>query len=163
MPPLLALSAAKSIQKSLTIAKKPAAVLESWRQWLSGKDVAGVILPSGLKTISAKGQAAIRMMKPIMLSQAGEQGKSVAAMFDVYADLLQAVEKEVTTVGIALELDKQSVLRLTKRLLLVPGGHVRNSWPSGTGQRKIRWPSCPTNRTWWPAAAPSPTRCMGKS
>jgi hypothetical protein len=109
-------------KKNLKIADKPAAALAPWQQWLASKDVAAVILQPGLKAISAKGQEAIRAMKPIMLAQAGEQGKMAAAVFDVYADLLQAAQKEVATAGIALELDKHNVLRLTKRLLLVPGG-----------------------------------------
>lgn len=108
-------------KKNLKIAEKPAAALAPWRQWLASKDVAGVILPPGMKAISTKGQEAIRTMQPI-LAKAGEQGKMAVGVFDVYAKVLQAAEKEVSACGIGLELDKQNVLRLTKRLLLVPDG-----------------------------------------
>jgi hypothetical protein len=110
------------IKKNLKVAQKPAAALEPWRQWLAGKDVAAVILQPGLKTISTKGQEAIRAFQPIIQAQAGEQGKMAAGVFGMYAELLQAADKEFAAVGVALDLDKQNVLRLSKRLLLVPGG-----------------------------------------
>ncbi len=109
-------------KKNLKVAKNPAAALAPWREWLAGKDVAAVILQPGLKVVATKGQEALRAMKTLFESQMGDQGKMAAAGFDLYAKVLQAAGKELATVGIALDVDKQNVLRLTKRLLLVPGG-----------------------------------------
>ena len=60
-------------------------------------------------------------MKP-SLAQAGDQAKAAAAVFDVYAKIIQATEKEVSACGFGLQLDKQNTLRVTSRTSLVPEG-----------------------------------------
>ena len=58
----------------------------------------------------------------LAMAQVGEQGKQAAAVFDVYAKMFQAAEKEMSAVGFGERLDEQGVLHATKRGRLVPGG-----------------------------------------
>jgi len=46
----------------------------------------------------------------------------MAAVFNVYAKMFQAAEREVAACGFGLKLDEQNTLRATSRTLLVPGG-----------------------------------------
>jgi hypothetical protein len=54
--------------------------------------------------------------------KAAAQLKGLAAVFDVYAKVFQAAEKQVTAYGLGLQFDKQDVLRVVSRTSLVPGG-----------------------------------------
>ncbi len=110
------------LEKTLKVSKEVPAGLAPWRQWLEGNDVAGVILQPGIKRASARAQEAIRNMKPFM-AQAGDQAKMAAAVFDVYASIFQAAEKEVSACGIRLcNSTSKTMLRITSRTLLVVGG-----------------------------------------
>ncbi len=114
----------RDVLLNLKIAKKPVAVLAPWGKWLAGKDVAAVILHPGLKLMATKGHEGLHNMQRIFEAQGGENAKMTTVAFDIYGHLLQSAEKELATAGIALQLDKQNVLRLTKRLLLVPDGQL---------------------------------------
>jgi hypothetical protein len=70
---------------------------------------------------SAKVQQGIARIKPV-LAQAGGQMKQAAAGLDMYVMLCQAAEKQVASGGVGAQLDAQGVLRLSKRVCLVPGG-----------------------------------------
>ena len=50
-------------EKNLKIAEKVPADLAAWREWLAGHDAAGVILPPGIKFISANVQNGLRAMQ----------------------------------------------------------------------------------------------------
>ena len=95
--------------------------LAPWGATLAENDVAAVILQPGIKLVSAQVQMGIQTMK-LAMAQAGEQGKQAAAVFDIYAKMFQAAEKEMSAVGFGVRLDKQGVLHATKRGRLVPGG-----------------------------------------
>jgi tetratricopeptide (TPR) repeat protein len=109
------------LENTLKLSNEAPAGLAAWREWLGANDVAGVILQPGIKRISARAQEAIRNMKP-SLAQAGDQAKMAAEVFDIYASIFQAAEKEVSTCGIGLQLDKQNTVRITSRTALVSGG-----------------------------------------
>ena len=81
----------------------------------------GVILRPGIKRVSAKVQQGIERMQST-LAQAGENAQAAAAVFDMYAKMLQTAEKEVSACGFGLLLDKQNVLHVTSRTSLVPDG-----------------------------------------
>lgn len=100
------------------------AALAPWREWLAEKDVAAVILQPGIKRLSAQVQEGLQRAKA-SLAKGPEQTKAMAGafdMFDMYAKLFRAAEKEVATVGYGLQLDDQSALRLTNRVWLIPEG-----------------------------------------
>ena len=109
------------LEKTLKLSKEVPASLAPWKQWLAVNDIAGVILQPGIKRVSARAQDAIRMMKAT-LTQADEQTKAVMGGLDLYVKLFQAAEKEISTYGFGLQLDKQNALRLTTRSSLVPNG-----------------------------------------
>jgi hypothetical protein len=109
------------LEKTLKVAKEAPAGLAPWREWLAANEVAGGILQPGIKRVSARAQEAIRNMKT-SVAQAGDQAKMTAEVFDIYASIFQAAEKEVSACGIGLQLDKQNVLHITSRTALVAGG-----------------------------------------
>jgi hypothetical protein len=111
------------LEKTLKISKEATAGLAAWREWMTENDVAGVILQPGIKRVSARAQEAFRNMKST-LAQAGEQEKAAAAVFDIYASIFQAAEKEVSACGFGVQLDKQNNLRITNRTALVSGGQL---------------------------------------
>jgi hypothetical protein len=110
----------KSIE-SLKVADEAPAVMQSWGQWISQHDAAGVILRPGIKSVSATGQAWLETMKT-MLGAAGEQGKQAVAAFGMYGKMLQAADQEISAYGIGLQLDKQNVLRVASRTAVIPAG-----------------------------------------
>jgi hypothetical protein len=108
--------------EALKLANEPPASLKPWRQWISSHDVAAVVLQPGIRNLSVKGQTSLKAMRA-MLSQAGEQGKRGAASLEMYEQLLQAVEKEASSFGLGLQLDKHNTLRVNTRLEPVPSGN----------------------------------------
>jgi hypothetical protein len=117
------------LAKTLSLSAKVSEALAPWDTTLKENDVTAIILQPGVKLISAQAQMGIRLMKPA-LAQAGDQGKQVAAIFDSYEKMFQAVEKEMSAVGFGIRLDKQGVLHATKRGRFVPGG----SWARSVSQ-----------------------------
>ncbi|MCC6126114.1 MAG: hypothetical protein IT426_14225 [Pirellulales bacterium] len=110
----------KSLE-SLELSGEVPAALKPWGEWISARDIAGVLLQPGIKTLSAKGQTWLSIMK-MKLGQAGEQGKQAVAAFELYEKMLQAAEKEISACGIGLALDGQNVLRVTSRTEMLPAG-----------------------------------------
>jgi hypothetical protein len=108
------------IEKTLAISKDVPATLKPWREWLAARDVAGIILLPGIKKSSAKMQEGLNSMKAVM-GQAGGPNQQAAAVFDMYAKLLQAADKEVAACGFGLQIDKQNAMYLTSRTELLPG------------------------------------------
>jgi len=125
-----------ALEKTLRLAKEIPAGLASWKKWLAQSDVAAVILSPGLKQLSARGQESLRRAKASfahmgeMEGKMAEQLKGVGAVFDIYAKVLQAVEKEVVAYGLGVQLDKQGAVRVVSRTSLVPGGE----WARLVGQ-----------------------------
>jgi len=110
-----------ALVKTLKVSEAVPEALTPWGEWVAEKDVAVVILQPGIKLLSFTIQVGITTLKS-SLAQAGDQGKQAAAVFDMYAKLFQAAEKEVSSVGLGARLDEQGVLHLTKRARLVPDG-----------------------------------------
>lgn len=109
---------------ALTTVKLSAAIpdtLAPWGAWQAENDLVAVILQPGIKLISAKVQEGIQVLK-LTMARGDEQTQQAAAVFDLYAKLFQATQKEVASAGYGLRLDKQGVLHVTKRGRLVPGG-----------------------------------------
>jgi uncharacterized protein (TIGR03067 family) len=111
----------REVLNSLKPSKEVPAALAAWRQWLSASDVAGVILPAGIKQASVKVQEGVRKVKA-SLPQADKQAKAAAVAFDMYAKMFQAAEREVSACGFGLQLDQHNVLRVVGRMSLKPGG-----------------------------------------
>ncbi len=109
------------LEKDVKLADEVPAALAPWRTWLAEKDAAVVVLPAGIRWISAKVQEGIARIKPT-LALAGGQMKQAAAGLDVYVTFFQAAEKEVASYGLGAELDAQGVLRISERARLAPGG-----------------------------------------
>jgi hypothetical protein len=112
----------RSTLEKLTVAAEVPAALKPWSEWIASRDAAGVLLPAGLKRASSEGQKWLQIMK-LTMGQAGEQGKQAVLGFTMYEKLLQASEKEAGALGLGLQFDKQSVLRVTTRLELTPEGN----------------------------------------
>ncbi len=108
--------------ESLQLAGEVPASLKRWSDWISKHDAVGVLLQPGIKSLSAKGQYLLNIMK-MKLGQAGDQGKQIAAAFTMYEKLLQTAEKEISAYGVGLQLDKQNTLRASDRAELIPDGN----------------------------------------
>jgi hypothetical protein len=113
----------RAVIEKLTVASEIPAAFTHWKVFLGKSDVAVMILPVGIKQLCAMGQMGLQMAKMKMSQLPGEQGKQAVAAMDLYGQLLQKMPKEVTALGIALQLDKQHVLRLATRTSLAPEGH----------------------------------------
>ena len=109
------------LTKTLKLSQEIPAALAPWRQWLADNDVAGVILPPGIKRLATKAREALQRTKSSM-EQLGENMKPAVAGFDIYDKIIQAVAGEVSAHGIGLQIDKQNTLRITSRTSLVAGG-----------------------------------------
>ncbi len=107
-------------EKNLKIAEKVPADLAAWREWLAGHDAAGVILPPGIKFISANVQNGLRATQAKLGEN--EQLKSAATVFEMYGKILQSAEGELAGWGFGIDVDKDHNFVVTDRALLVPGG-----------------------------------------
>lgn len=95
--------------------------LASWEDWLAAGDVAGLLLRPGVEHLAAKVQEEISQIKAV-LAAGGARAQPAAAGLDLYAQLFLAAEKEVSTVGLRLQLEENHVVRVAKRVAFVPGG-----------------------------------------
>ncbi|MHB1033612.1 MAG: hypothetical protein ACYC35_16580 [Pirellulales bacterium] len=111
----------EALAENLKLSREIPEALAPWSATLAENDVAGVILPPGIKLMSGQVQMGIQTMK-LAMAQAGEQAKQAAAVFDLYEKMFQAAEKEMSAVGFGVRLDKQGVLHATERARFVPGG-----------------------------------------
>ena len=68
-------------------------------------------------------------MKAVMAAQSNEQAQAAAGVFDVYAKMFKAAEKDVSAFGFALQLDEHNVLRVTDRTALISGGLLAENRP----------------------------------
>ncbi|MHB8955585.1 MAG: hypothetical protein ACYC4U_21625 [Pirellulaceae bacterium] len=118
---LTGVSHREALAETLKFSQEIPQELVSWGVTLTENDVAAIILKPGIKFMSAQVQRVIEIMK-LAMAQAGEQGKQVAAIFDIYVKMFQAAETEVSAVGFGARLDEQGVLHAFKRARLVPGG-----------------------------------------
>ena len=146
------------LEKTLKLADEPAAELASWRRWLTVNDFAGVLLQPGVKRFADRAQKQMQMMK-LMLAGAGDKAKGAAAIFDVYAGMFQAAEKEVASFGVGVQLNKQHVLRIFSRTALLPGALGPRPWPQPTRRRRACWPGCRPSPLWPPAEPLRPPPC----
>jgi len=119
----------ETLTKTLKLSEAVPGTLAPWVAWQAENDVAAVIFQPGIKLISAKVQEGIQMLK-LTMARGDEQTQQAAAVFDLYAKLFQAAQKEVASVGYGVRLDKQGVLHIAKRGRLVPGG----SWARSAAQ-----------------------------
>jgi hypothetical protein len=93
--------------------------------WLSKQDAYGVILPKGIKT----------GIKPIRqgLSEAkqsfadNEQFRAIAGMMEMYDGLLSTVEKEITHVGLGLQIDDTGNVFVNSHSLFVANGSLQQA------------------------------------
>jgi hypothetical protein len=122
------------LENTLKVSETVPANIETWRNWLSGKDLAVVVLPSGTQQVLTKIQQGILILK-LMASMPGpegpaaknaEQRKKLNDVFDAYAEIVRAAQQEVTAFGIGLQLDENHAFRLSKRALLVADGKWAN-------------------------------------
>ena len=118
------------VLKKVTLRKEIPAALAPWQRWLKERDFAAVILPPGIKQISTKAQQGIQAVKFMLAARANEQAKAAAGVFDLYAKMFQAAEREVLAWGFGLQLDRQNVLRITTRTRLISSGLLGQDRPS---------------------------------
>ena len=88
------------------------ASLASLQDWVAKNDVTAIIQTPGIKFLAAQAQQGIKQLQAT-LSKAGPEAQPAAAVFDMYAKLFQAAEKEVAVFGLGLQLSEQQVLRVT--------------------------------------------------
>jgi hypothetical protein len=120
----------ESLETGLTLAGEVPAGLAAWRGWLNKNDVAALVLQPGIKQASAAVQQGIQVMKSQLANAPDEQTKAAAGVFDMYAKLFQAAEKELTGHGLGLQLDQSGTVRVVSRTALVPEGN----WAQLVGQ-----------------------------
>ena len=111
----------ETLASALTVSAEAPATVAAWKDWLKDKDIAAVLLPPGVKMLSAKAQEGIEQAKA-MFAEGPDEMQTIAGILTVYEKLFQATEREVAAVGISLGIDEKNVIRLTKRAKLVPGG-----------------------------------------
>jgi hypothetical protein len=93
--------------------------------WLAKQDIYGVILPKGIQT----------GIKPIRqgLSEAkqsfadNEQFRAIAGMMEMYDGVLSTVEKEITHVGVGLQIDDSGNVFLNSHSLFVANGSLQQA------------------------------------
>jgi hypothetical protein len=93
--------------------------------WLAKQDAYGVILPKGIQT----------GIKPIRqgLSEAkesfadNEQFRAIAGMMEMYDGLLSTVEKEITHVGLGVQIDDTGNVFLNSHSLFVANGSLQQA------------------------------------
>jgi hypothetical protein len=112
----------RDVLKNLKSSDNVPAAFGSWQDWLAKKDVAAVVFAPGIRMASEKLQQGVGTMKAT-LAQAGPQGQQAVAVLDMYVRLFKSAEKEVSSVGISLERNRQGAIRFCKRACLVPGGN----------------------------------------
>ncbi len=105
-------------RENLKIASAPLADLTPWREWLSSHDAAGVLLPRGIELISARVQEGVEQMRSSMFYM----DESALAVFDLYAKMFKAAERELAGYGFGLRFDRQCTIRASDRALLKPEG-----------------------------------------
>lgn len=115
-----ALSLTRETLDGLKLSATVPGSLAPWREWLSGSDVAGVVLAPGIKEISARLQAGIAKVRSA-LPQSNEQTKMAAAVFGAYGQMFLDAEKQVSACGFGLQLDEHSALRVVGRIALARG------------------------------------------
>ena len=131
----------EAVEKEVKLRREIAAGLIPLRAWVAESDAVAVILPPGVKLVSAKVQQVIRTIKTTLaaMGEKVKEMKSAAAVFDLYGVMFQAAEKEVSAFGIGVQLDKQGAIRLTSRTRAVAGGELeRMVSRSGTDEREPR-------------------------
>ena len=91
--------------------------LAAWREWLAGHDAAGVILPPGIKFISANVQNGLQTMRDNMGDM---KVQSLASVFLLYEKVLQSAERELAGWGFGVDLDKSNSITVTDRAAAGP-------------------------------------------
>ncbi|MGO8751332.1 MAG: hypothetical protein ACLQNE_35750 [Thermoguttaceae bacterium] len=122
---IMPLAGHEAIEEKVKLRSEIPAGLTALRAWSAESDAVAVILPPGIKLLSAKVQQGIRTIKMTFsaMGEKSKQMKSAAAVFDLYSAMFQAAEKEVSAFGLGVQLD-QGAIRLTSRTLAVPGGRL---------------------------------------
>ena len=91
--------------------------------WLAGNDVNIIATKSGIKLFTAQGKVALKQLGET-LSTMGQQGASIKSALQIYATLLDAVEKNVSLGAVGLHVDKTGAVRLAVRARIVEGGDL---------------------------------------
>lgn len=123
------------LEKTLKVSKELPAGLAAWRPWLADQDLAAVVLQPGVQELCTKAQEGIRQIKETMTrigqsapdsspqgAKLAENMEQMARIWDFYASIFQAAQKQVSACGFGVQVDKQSSLRLTGRTMLVSSG-----------------------------------------
>ena len=92
----------------------------SWKEWLAGQDLAGVILSTGMKSALVWAQQEVQKTKALMESSPAT--RVGAGALDIYARFLHAAENEIASVGFGLCVDDNGAIHFVNRVTLVPGG-----------------------------------------
>ncbi|MGA2622004.1 MAG: hypothetical protein ABSF26_30760 [Thermoguttaceae bacterium] len=118
------------LEQVLKVTPEVPAALASWKPWLAANDAAGLIFKPGIERLSAKVQEGIQAMKEHLAAAGqqpssgitGQQAKSMAAAFDLYAAFFRAAEKEVAAAGLGIQLDNSGAIHVVSRTQMLPGG-----------------------------------------
>jgi len=113
----------RALEQALKTSDRVAKDVAPWREWLAGKDIAGVLTQRGIKLSLAKFQEGLEEFKTA-IAQASDKNNPGIAVFDLYGKIFKALGKEVDLVAIGVEIDETGNLHLTKRARLVPGGRM---------------------------------------
>ena len=95
-------------------------------EWIAKNDAAGVVLSSGIKLLAEKGIETLEKVKEQFsgMEQLGDQANQIAAAFDMYVQLLHAVNDEVHTAADGLRIDDEGNIRIGSRVRFTKGGQL---------------------------------------
>ncbi|QDS99512.1 hypothetical protein [Adhaeretor mobilis] len=120
---LMNLEHRENMQQVLADEPGPVAALKPLASWIDGTDLLAIIMPEGVKQLTALGRQA--MAAEIEQLQAGadndeldEFTKPAAQIMDMYDGILKACGSEVELAGLGVSFDKEKGMRVTQRVLL---------------------------------------------
>ncbi|MBN2474478.1 MAG: hypothetical protein JXB62_07710 [Pirellulales bacterium] len=97
------------------------------RSWLKRNDLAVVVTRPGVVLFSTKAREGLLQAKSSLADMPEKMKKDMeaaVAVFGVYDDALEAIEKEITTYAAGMRLGKNGALRLTDWMRVSPDGQL---------------------------------------
>ena len=103
--------------------------IAAWDGWIAENDATAVVLPRGVKLLAEKAIEAIEEVKEQFsgMEELGDQADQMAAVFDMYLQMLRLAKTEVHAVADGLRIDDAGNILLGGRVRFTPGGRLENT------------------------------------
>jgi hypothetical protein len=104
-----------ALEKLLASSTDVGGVIKPLTKWLDSQEIGGVVTPEGMGQFFGQVQTALAM-------GAATVGPEQQAVFQLLADLIKSLQREVSHFALGLHIDESGVLDLTSRSIFLPAG-----------------------------------------